>query len=116
MMIKNFYKMAKQQYKITVNFNDSKEAVTLVGFSTDEQSEPTMSRHLFNVCKQSNGQFVITQHLINNVVLQWQNYFNVSAMQLLQTAAFMQQKTISKISLYKMQDTDSPKLINTFQL
>lgn len=116
MVIRRFYSMAKQQYRITVSFNDNSDAITLAGFCADEQSEATMSRHLFNVCKQSNGQFMATQNLISNVLLQWQNYFNVSAMQILQAAAFMQQQTISKINLYKMQDAGAEKLINTFQL
>lgn len=108
--------MAKHQYRITVNFTDNGDAVTLAGFCADEQSEAIMSRHLLNVCRQSNGQFTATQHLVNDVVLQWQNYFNVSAMQLLQVAAHIQQQHICKINLYKMQDAGAEKLINTFRL
>jgi hypothetical protein len=116
MQIKNYYTMKKHQYKITVNFNGNSDAITLAGFCADEQSEATMSRHLFNVCKQSNRQFTTTQHLITNVVLQWQNCFNVSATQMLQTATHIHQQTINKISLYKLQDAGVEKLLNTFQL
>lgn len=108
--------MARHQYKITVNFSDTADTVTLAGFCADEQSEATMSRHLFNVCKQSNGQFAITQHLVNNVMLQWQNYFNVSATQLLRVATHIQKQSICKINLYKMQEAGAEKLINTFKL
>lgn len=108
--------MSNQEYIITASFTEAIGCIALAGFNADDQNESIMSRHLFNVCKQSNGQFLTTQHLINNVVQQWQNLFCVSAMQLLKTAPFTQQQTIQKINLYKMEYPNSAKLINTFKL
>jgi hypothetical protein len=116
MVFKNYSPTARHHYKITVNFNDTADAVTLAGFCADEQNEAIMSRHLFNVCKQSNGQFATTQHLVYNAVQQWQNYFNVNTTQLLCVATHIQKQRICKMSLYKMQEAGTEKLINTFKL
>lgn len=115
MNFKKYYPMAQQQYKISVNLKDNIDTITLVGFSADEESEQIICRHLYNMCKQSDGSFAATKNLLNATVVQWQNYFNVSAMQILQTATHINQQSINKVNLYKLQDFSTEKLINCIQ-
>lgn len=108
--------MATQQYIIKININNQIKPITIAGFSVDEQSEDTISRHLFNLCKQSNGNFNTTHHLLLNAIAQWQNCINLQSTQIMHYLPLQQSETIKNISLYKAQQPNCNQLINSFSL
>lgn len=88
-MTANLYNNLHKQYKIVAECQANTQ-IALAGFVANEQVEPTVLRHLQNMCKQSNGNLLNTQQLLQAVLQQWACTLNIPAMQQLHTIHYQQ--------------------------
>lgn len=103
-------------YNYTIAMQLSKETIVVAGFNAHEEVETAIGRHLLNLCKQGNGKFVLTQNLLQKALEQWQQYFNISAMQVLHNATYIQEQDIKTIQLFKAKDVGKEELISKYAL
>ncbi len=109
--IKNIH-MAIYNYTIAMQLN--KETIVVAGFNANEAVEAAIGRHLLNLCKQGDGKFMLTQTLLQKALGQWQDYFNISAMQVLQCASYLQEENIQAVQLLKANELGGEELISKY--
>jgi 4-hydroxy-3-methylbut-2-enyl diphosphate reductase IspH len=113
--IKNIH-MAIYNYTIAMQLQASKETIVVAGFNAHEEVEAAIGRHLLNLCKQGDGKFMLTQSLLQKALEQWQDYFNISAMQVLHNASYVQEQNINAVQFCKTKELDKEQLISRYAL
>lgn len=98
-------------YKITIECGKEQEPITVAGFTTTEETESLLCRHLSNLCIQSDRSFLGTQILVLKLMKQWQQSFTMQAMQTLQVGS-INEGLIGAMCLYKQTNTGKDQLIN----
>ncbi|MCX6208997.1 MAG: hypothetical protein NTZ59_05710 [Bacteroidetes bacterium] len=110
MNVSNFYTMPN--YKITIECGQEHKPITVAGFTTTEETEALLCRHLRNLCIQSDRSFGGTQQLVLQLMKQWQQSFSMQAMQTLQVAGNLKGVLIASMCLYKQTNTGKEQLVN----
>lgn len=99
-------------YRITIECAEKHKDITLAGFTTTEETEDLLCRHLRNVCLQSDGSFLNTQQLVFKLMKQWQQSFSMQAMQMLQSVSTTEQEHVASVCLYKQINSSKERLVN----
>ncbi len=109
MNVSNFNAMPN--YKITIECGKEREPIIVAGFTTTEETEDLLCRHLSNLCIQSDGSFLGTQQLVLKLMKQWQQSFSMKSMQTLKVAS-IKECLIGAMCLYKQTNTGKEQLVN----